>query len=326
VKTPPPHLDVRLTDADRSTALAADVRAGLTAERKLVPSKWLYDDRGSDLFEEITLLPEYYPTRAERSILEAHANDIARASGAATLVELGSGASLKTRLLLDALGRAGTLRSFVAFDVAEGMLRQSLATLGDDYPAIAMAGVVGDFEVHLDDLPASDKRLVAFLGGTVGNLEPSSRKAFFATVAGQLHEGEGLLLGTDLVKAPERMIAAYDDPAGVTEAFEKNVLSVINTALHADFDADAFAYRAVWSEVEERIEMGVVSRGAQRVRIADLDLVVDLADGEEIRTEVSAKFHLDRIGDEMHGAGLEPVASWTDPAGDFGLTLARRTA
>jgi L-histidine N-alpha-methyltransferase len=186
--------------------------------------------------------------------------------------------------------------------------------------------VVGDFEVHLDDLPASDKRLVAFLGGTVGNLEPSSRKAFFATVAGQLHEGEGLLLGTDLVKAPERMIAAYDDPAGVTEAFEKNVLSVINTALHADFDADAFAYRAVWSEVEERIEMGVVSRGAQRVRIADLDLVVDLADGEEIRTEVSAKFHLDRIGDEMHGAGLEPVASWTDPAGDFGLTLARRTA
>jgi L-histidine N-alpha-methyltransferase len=320
-----PKLDVRITDDDRRRGLAEDVRAGLTAERKMLPSKWLYDDRGSELFEEITELPEYYPTRAERAILEARATEIAAACRAATLIELGSGASVKTRLLLDALSRLGTLRSFVAFDVAEGMLRRSLASLGRDYPAVAVAGVVGDFEIHLDDLPDGADRLVIFLGGTVGNLEPSERKAFLATIGDQLRGGEHLLLGTDLVKSPTRLVCAYDDAAGVTEAFEKNVLAVVNAALGADFDLDAFAYRAVWSEIDHRIEMGVVSRRAQRVRIPALDLDVDLADGEEIRTEISAKFYLEDIGVELAAAGLDPVATWTDPGRDFGLTLARRT-
>ncbi len=324
--TQPPHLRVCLTAVDRRAALAADVADGLTAERKLLPSKWLYDDRGSELFDRITQRPEYYPTGAERAILDAHADDIAAVSAAGTLVELGSGTSTKTRLLLDGLRRAGTLRRFVAFDVAEATLRAALETLAADYPAVEMSGVVGDFELHLDRLPDGDDRLVAFLGGTVGNLEPAGRKAFLETIAGQLHAGEGLLLGTDLVKAPARMVRAYDDAAGVTEAFEKNVLTVVNAALGADFDLDAFDYRAVWSDVDKRIEMGVVARRAHRVRVAALDLDVDLAAGEEIRTEVSAKFHLDRIGAELGAAGLDPVATWTDPAGDFGLTLARRTA
>ena len=324
--TPQPQLIVCLTEDDRRAALAADVRAGLTAERKMVPSKWLYDPRGSELFEEITRLPEYYPTRAERAILERHADDIARRCRAGTLVELGSGTSTKTRLLLDALSRAGTLRRFVALDVDQTTLVTALDALAVDYPAVAMTGVAGDLEAHLDRLPDGRDRLVAFLGGTVGNFEPAARKAFLAAIAALLHPGEGLLLGTDLVKDPSRLVLAYDDPARVTEAFEKNALAVVNAGLGGAFDLDAFSYRAAWSEIDERIEMGLVSRGRQLVPVTALDLEVELADGEEIRTEVSAKFHLDRIGEELRAAGLDPVAAWTDPAGDFGLTLARRSA
>jgi L-histidine N-alpha-methyltransferase len=326
VTTPSPQITVCLTEADRRAALADDARSGLGAARKMLPSKWLYDEAGSDLFDQITRLPEYYPTRAERAILETHADQIADLSGAGTLIELGSGTSTKTRLLLDALTAAGTLRRFVALDVAESTLVEALTTLAADYPGVATAGVVGDLEVHLDRLPDGHDRLIAFLGGTVGNFEPAARKSFFAAIGGLLHEGEWFLLGTDLVKDPARLIRAYDDAAGVTAKFEKNALAVVNRGLGADFDVDAFDYRAVWSEVDERIEMGVVSQGPQRVRVAGLDLVVALEAGEEIRTEVSAKFHLERIGEELRAAGLDPVATWTDAAGDFGLTLARRSA
>jgi L-histidine N-alpha-methyltransferase len=326
VTTARPEITVCLTEADRWAALAADARAGLTANRKLLPSKWLYDERGSDLFDQITRLPEYYPTRAERAILGRHAEEMAARSGAGTLIELGSGTSTKTRLLLDALARAGTLRRFVALDVAEATLVEALTTLSGDYPGVATAGVVGDLEVHLDRLPEGHDRLVAFLGGTVGNFEPPARKAFFAAIGDLLHENETLLLGTDLVKDRARILEAYDDAAGVTAAFEKNVLAVVNRGLGANFDLDAFAYRAVWSEMDERVEMGVVARTGQEVRLRDLDLDVSLAPGEEIRTEVSAKFRLERIGEELRSAGLEPMSTWTDAAGDFGLTLARRTA
>jgi L-histidine N-alpha-methyltransferase len=321
-----PDVDVRLTPADRRAALRRDIADGLAARSKMIPSKWLYDERGSVLFDDITRLSEYYPTRAERTILDAHADEIAHLSGAVTMVELGSGTSTKTRLLLDACSRAGTLRRFVAFDVAESTVRDALDVLGTDYPALTLGGVIGDFETDLDAVPAGERRMVVFLGGTIGNLEPGGRKTFLDAVAGTLTAGETLLVGVDLVKDPARLVAAYDDAGGVTEAFEKNALAVVNAELHADFDLDAFAYRAAWSEVDERIEMGVVARSAQRVHVGDLDLDVDLAPGELIRTEVSAKFHLDRFAAELAGAGLDPVATWTDPPGDFALVLARMIA
>jgi L-histidine N-alpha-methyltransferase len=320
-----PAVAVALTQDDRAAALLADVRDGLRGPRRSLPSKWLYDDRGCELFDEITELPEYYPTRAERSILQKHADEVARLAGSDTLVELGSGTSTKTRLLIEAFHRAGTLRRFVAFDVAEAPLRAALDTLSEDYPCMESSGVVGDFEQHLDRLPEHGARLVIFLGGTIGNLEPAGRSAFFDTLAGQLEPGEALLLGVDLVKDPARLVSAYDDVAGVTEAFEKNVLEVVNRELGADFVTDRFAYRAVWSETEERIEMGVVSRGAQEVHVRALDLTVELEDGEEIRTEVSAKFRVPGISEELRAAGLEPVAHWTDTPGDFALVLAQRT-
>lgn len=322
--TLPPSIDVRLTPEDRLRALVGDVRRGLGAEAKQIPSRWLYDERGSELFDEITRLPEYYPTRAERSILDAHAEEVARRSGAVTLVELGSGTSTKTRLLLDALARAGTLRRFVALDVSAPTVRDALDSLHADYPAVDLHGIIGDFEADLDSLPAGPDRMVAFLGGTVGNLEPDERKAFLDALSGALTPGETLLLGVDLVKDPARLVAAYDDAAGVTEAFEKHVLVVVNRELGAGFDPDDFAYRAVWSDVAERVEMGLVARRALRVAVPGADLVVDLDEGELVRTEVSAKFHLPAVVDELDGAGFATVSTWTDPPGDFALILARR--
>jgi L-histidine N-alpha-methyltransferase len=315
---------VVLTAADRARTLAADARSGLARPPRSLPSKWLYDGVGCALFDTITTLEEYYPSRAERAALVRHADDIARASAAETLVELGSGTSTKTRLLIEALHRHGTLRRFVAFDVAEETLRAAVATLGEDYPCLEVAGVVADFESHLEHLPGGEQRMVAFLGGTIGNLDPPGRRRFLGQVASELGAGEELLLGVDLVKDPGRLIAAYDDREGVTEAFEKNALAVLNRELRADFDLARFAYRASWSESEERIEMGLVARGAQQVRLDALDLVVELDDGEEIRTEVSAKFRLEGITAELADAGLPLVGCWSDPDGDFALLLARR--
>ncbi len=322
--TYPPPVAVLLNEDHQRAALAADVRRGLDADVKWLPAKWLYDERGCALFEQITALPDYYPNRAERAILAAHSDDVAAATGAGTLMELGSGTSEKTLRLLDALRGAGTLTGYVAFDVAEATLRQSLAEMAVRYPGIDLAGVVGDFGEHLQHLPDGKGRILALLGGTLGNLEPANRRAFLHDVAGVLHGGEWFLVGADLVKDPARLVAAYDDAGGVTAAFELNVLDVVNQALHADFVLDRFAYVARWNTTYERIEMGVVSRGAQRVRVADLDLVVDLADGEEIRTELSCKFRPDGLAAELDDAGLSLEHVWTDPAGDFSLALARR--
>jgi dimethylhistidine N-methyltransferase len=315
-------VEVVLTEQARRETLVSDVVDGLGAPPRSLPSKWLYDRRGCELFEAITELDEYYPTRAERAILAAHGDEIARASGARTVIELGSGASTKTRMLIEAFLRAGTLCEFVAFDLAETAIRDAVAVLGADYPCVRVSGVVADFERHLAHIPGTSDRLVALLGGTIGNLDPTGRKAFLDQLAGLLGPGEGVLLGVDLVKEAGRLVAAYDDRDGVTEAFEKNVLAVVNRELGADFDPGRFAYHASWSEAEERIEMGLVARGAQTVTISDLGLRVELADGEEIRTESSAKFHLAGIEAELRSAGLAPVGSWTDPAGDFALLLA----
>jgi len=315
------RVDVHLAATDLNDALAADARRGLTATPKDLPPKWFYDDRGSQLFDEITRLEEYYPTRAEREILEARADEIAAASGADTLIELGSGTSEKTRLLLDAFSRSGQLRRFVPFDVSELTLRDAARAIAEEHPGVDVHAVVGDFERHLDRLPGGGRRLIAFLGGTIGNLPPATRATFLHEIAAGLEPGDSFLLGTDLVKDVDRLVTAYDDAAGVTAAFNKNVLSVINRELGADFDLDAFAHVARWNSDEEWIEMWLRADEAQTVKIPELDLIVEFAAGEEMRTEISAKFRQAGIESELAAAGLTLQHWWTDQAGDFALSL-----
>lgn len=314
--------EVHLDPGALAGQMADDVRAGLTAEPRTIPPKYFYDARGSLLFDEITRLPEYYPTRAERAILEAHAADVAAATGARWLVELGSGTSEKTRLLLDALRDAGTLEGFVPLDVDPAILSDAAAQVAGEYPGVTVAPVVADFERHLTRLPRHPRRLVAFLGSTIGNLDPAQRRDFLAQVRATLVEGDAFLVGTDLVKAEERLVAAYDDAAGVTAQFDLNVLHVLRRELGADVDPDAFAHRAVWVAEHERIEMRLESLRDQRVHLAALDLTVDLAAGEQVRTEISSKFRREGVERELAEAGLRPTHWWTDEAGDFALSLA----
>ncbi len=310
-----------LPDGFLALALRADALAGLTATPKTLSPKWFYDERGSELFEKITLLPEYYPTRAERAILRAASGEIAAATRAATLVELGSGSSEKTHLLLDALRDAGTLRSYVPLDVSESALISAANRVLASNPGLSVVAVVSDFEEHLG-LPAADgTRLVAFLGSTIGNLLPVERVAFLARLRSGLAEGDALLLGTDLVKDPAVLVAAYDDPAGVTAAFNKNVLAVLNAELGADFDPDAFDHVAIWDPGAEWIEMRLRSSLDQRVTLPAIGLAVDFAEGEEMRTEVSAKFRRGGVEAELAAAGFAMRSWWTDDDGQFGLSL-----
>jgi L-histidine N-alpha-methyltransferase len=305
-------------------ALRRDVFEGLTRTPKSLPPKWFYDAAGSDLFDQITRLPEYYPTRAEAEILRARAAEIAAASGADTLVELGSGTSEKTRLLLSALRDTGSLRRFIPFDVDAGMLKAASATILDEYPGIEIDAVCGDFEEHLDEIPRVGRRLVVFLGSTIGNLTSRPRADFLSALSDTLAPGDTLLLGTDLVKDPDRLVRAYDDSAGVTARFNRNVLAVVNRELGADFDLDAFEHVARWNADEERIEMWLRTRSPQRVRVDALDLTVDFAAGEEMLTEVSCKFRSDAVAEELSAAGLRRTGWWTDTAGDFGLSLSTK--
>ncbi len=328
------HVERRLPADFLADSLRADARAGLTATPKTLPPKWFYDAAGSELFEKITALPEYYPTRAEREILQARAAHIAAASRAATLVELGSGSSVKTRLLIGALRSGGTLRQYVPVDVSEPALLAAASALFSDYPGLEVSGVVSDFEDYLG--PDGDgeagaleaeagggPRMVAFLGGTIGNLLPDERASFLARVRSGLTAGDTLLLGTDLVKDPAVLVAAYDDEAGVTAAFNKNVLSVLNHELGADFDLDRFEHVARWDPDQEWIEMRLRSAGPQTVHLPAVNLTVEFADGEEMRTEVSAKFRREGVERELTGAGFALEHWWTDPEGRFGLSLAR---
>ncbi|MFE9919495.1 L-histidine N(alpha)-methyltransferase [Micromonospora sp. NPDC005553] len=314
-------LEIYLEEGDLERGLRDDVRAGLSAEPKWLPPKWFYDARGSELFEEITRLPEYYPTRAERAVLAAHAPDIATLTGAKTLIELGSGSSEKTRLLLDAFTRRGGLGTFVPLDVSVSALRGSTAQIAADYPRLRVRGIVGDFTRQLDRLPTGGRRLVVFLGGTIGNLLPAERAEFLTAMRAALEVGDWLLLGTDLVKDPSVIVPAYDDAAGVTAEFNRNVLHVINRELGADFDPAAFAHVAAWDPDHEWIEMRLRATRPMSVRV--LGLTVDFAAGEELRTEVSAKFHREGIAAELAAAGFATAEFWTDPDALFGVTLAR---
>jgi L-histidine N-alpha-methyltransferase len=315
-------LDVHLDDTDMARELRCDVRTGLTAAAKWLPPKWFYDARGSRLFEDITRLSEYYPTRTERLILDRHAADVARLTGAKTLIELGSGSSEKTRLLLDALTAHGSLGAFVPVDVSASALEEAIERLTAAYPGLAVRGIVADFTRHLEHLPAGGDRLIAFLGGTIGNFGPDERAAFFAGLRSVLGAGEHLLLGADLVKDPAILVPAYDDSAGVTAEFNRNVLHVVNRELDADFDVDAFEHVAIWDAEHEWIEMRLRATRPMRVTIRGLDLTVDFAQGEEMRTEISAKFRRDGLERELTAAGFALEQYWTDPAGLFALCLA----
>jgi L-histidine Nalpha-methyltransferase len=319
----PPTLEVHLDADDLARTLRDDVLTGLTAEPKWLPPKWFYDDRGSELFEQITELPEYYPTRSERQILEERAADIARHTGARTLIELGSGYSTKTRLLLAAFTG---LETFVPMDVSPSALTAAATAISADFPGLRVHNIVGDLTRHLKHLPDGGGRLIAFLGGTIGNLVPAERAAFLDDVRAVLEPGEHLLLGTDLVKSPQVVVPAYDDAAGVTAEFNRNVLRVLNRSLDADFEVDGFAHVALWDPGREWVEMRLRARWPMRVTIPGVGLVIDLAAGEEVRTEISAKFRREGIERELAEAGFALDHWWTDRDGLFALSLARAVA
>jgi L-histidine N-alpha-methyltransferase len=319
------RVDVHFGPAERAEQLRTEVREGLLAAPKWLSPKWFYDDRGSMLFDEITRLPEYYLTRREREILDVRSGAVAAATGADTLVELGSGTSEKTRLLLDALADAGTLRRFVPFDVSEATLRASAGAIADEYPGTEVHAVVGDFQRDLGKLPdGASTRLVAFLGSSIGNLGPLERARFLAALARVLRPGEWFLCGFDLVKDRARLEAAYNDAAGVTAQFNRNVLRVVNHELGADFEPERFEHVAVFDDTNEWIEMRLRSSERQTARIAELSLDVAFEAGEEMRTEISAKFRRAKVESELAAARFDLAEWWTDSAGEFALALARR--
>jgi L-histidine N-alpha-methyltransferase len=328
--TPPPasledaiRIDSHL-DGSEERSLADDVLDGLTRPFKELPPKHFYDARGAQLFDLICELPEYYPTRAERAILEERAEEITELTGAVELVELGSGTASKTRVLLDAMHAAGTLHRYVPVDVTETMVRDCAEELTREYPGLRVHGVIGDFERHLDGVPpAVGPRIVAFLGGTIGNFPPGSRRRFLRKVAGLLGPDDHLLMGTDLVKDPRVLEAAYDDAQGVTAEFNRNVLRVLNRELSADFDPDDFEHVALFDPAHEWIEMRLRARREHTTLVRDLGLSVHFDAGEELRTEISAKFTPERVEGDLSAAGLELVRWLTDPEDLFALTLSR---
>jgi L-histidine N-alpha-methyltransferase len=303
-------------------SIADEVRDGLSRPLRELPPKYFYDARGSRLFDRITTLPEYYPTRCERSILNRYAPEIVETTGAQQLVELGSGTASKTRALLYAMAGAGTLRCYVPFDVDESVVQACASELTELYPGLRVHGVVGDFDRHLERVPDGERRLFAFLGGTIGNFYPEERGEFLARVRELMREGDHLLIGTDLVKDRELLEAAYNDSEGVTAEFNRNILRVLNDGLDADFDPSAFEHVAFFDEANSWIEMRLRAKGAQRVRIDGADLEIEFEDGEEIRTEISSKFTQDAVASELAEAGLDLDDFFTDDGGLFGVAFA----
>lgn len=313
------HLERQSLEQERD-----EIRKGLLDSPRQLPTKYLYDDRGSALFELICELPEYYQTRTERALLEAEANRIVGVSQAEELVELGSGAATKTRALLSAMARHGTLRLYVPFDVSEGIVRRTAQELTGEYPGLRVHGIVGDFINHLEHLPEGGRRLVIMLGGTIGNLSPDMARGLLRNVAAEMTSGDYLLLGVDLIKDPARLEAAYNDSAGVTAEFNKNMLPVMNRMLRANFDPKAFDHIASYNEDRHRMEIRLRSSKNQTVSLPDLDLELSLRGGEEILTEISTKYNRDSAGTLLGDGGFACVDWYTDPAQLFGLALARK--
>jgi L-histidine N-alpha-methyltransferase len=316
-------IDVHLSEADVRAQMRADAVRGLQGALKSIPPVWFYDERGSRLFEEITQLPEYYPTRAERALLETHGPAIAGLAKADTLVELGAGACDKTRVILSALQDAGTLMRYVPFDVSDEFLRSAADTLSEEFNAVDLHLVIGDFHHHLAEIPADGRRMVAFLGGTIGNLDPEQRARFLFDLNCTMSSDDSFLLGTDLVKDRARLVAAYDDAAGVTAEFNRNVLYVLNQQLGGDFDPERFRHVALWNEDDQWIEMRLRAEEAFDVSLADAGITVHFEEGEDLLTEISAKFTPARVEAELARAGFVVEEMWGAEEGEFLLTLAR---
>ncbi|MGH2925796.1 MAG: L-histidine N(alpha)-methyltransferase [Solirubrobacterales bacterium] len=317
-------IEVHLPEGAATEYLDVDVREGLSSPFKELPPKYFYDERGSRLFERITGLPEYYPTRAERAILEHRASEIVEAAGCDSLIELGSGSATKTRVLLDAMREADSLETYVPVDISEEITRETAAKLIAEYPGLRVHGVVCDYEIHLERVPREEGGMFAFLGGTIGNFYPATRRSFLARIASLMYPGDRFLLGTDLVKDRARLEGAYNDSAGVTAEFNKNVLRVLNRELGSNFDPDGFEHVAFWDEENSWIDIRLRSLSRQAVNVRDLGMEVDFAPGEEMRTEISAKFTRAELERTYARVGLEMVGWWTDPEGLFALSMARR--
>jgi L-histidine N-alpha-methyltransferase len=314
----------RLPDA--VARMAAEVRAGLLAHPRTLPSAYFYDDRGSELFEEITRLPEYYQTRTEEALLASLADELIDRTRATELVELGSGAGRKVRLLLDAMRRAGRSRRLTLFDINGSFVRQAIARLHVWDPAVALRGVVGDFMADLGALGSGGGRLAILFGGTIGNVHPDGVPAFLRRVAAQLAIGDHFLVGVDLVKDRARLEAAYNDAAGVTAEFNRNLLRHVNHALGGTIDVAAFAHVAFWNPRRRWIEMRLRATRPVRARIAAAQLAVHFEPGDEIRTEISCKYTRRTFNARVRGTGLVLDRWFTDPERLFALVLLRRTA
>jgi L-histidine Nalpha-methyltransferase len=306
----------------RRAALEADVLAGLGASSKRLSPVWFYDERGSRLFEEITRLPEYYLTRAERSILDVNGRAIASAARCDPLIELGSGSSEKTRSLLDSMEGSDLLSHYVPLDVSAEILLSSAHQIHTDYD-IDVTAVIADFATQLHLVPSGGRRLFTFLGSTIGNFDPKARAYFLSELARSMSADDRFLLGADLVKETERILAAYNDAAGVTAEFNLNVLRVLNYELGADFDPDLFEHQAIWDPGNSWIEMRLIAREGHRAHIEAVALDAHFGRGEPLRTEISTKFTVDGLDVELKRAGLEPEMRWCDERGDFQLVLAR---
>lgn len=317
------RVDHHLEHADATAQMAEDVRIGLTRDFKELPAKYLYDDLGSELFEEITRQPEYYPTRTEREILTKHASDLIELTQPEELVELGAGSASKSRVLLDAMARSELLKRYVPVDISAGVVKESATQLVRDYAGLNVHAVIGDFERHLARLPDGDRRLVAFLGGTIGNLVGGQRQLLLGEIGKLIGSTGHLLLGTDLVKDTATLEAAYNDDAGITAAFNKNMLSYVNRVLDGDFIIDNFDHVAFFDVKRSRIEMRLRSCESHTVRLAAIDLDVFFQAGEELRTEISCKFTKRQLEREYAAAGMEMCGWFTDSGANFALSVAR---
>ena len=318
------QLDRRLPPELRTNALRADAREGLTASAKFIPTKWLFDAKGTELWEKITQLPEYYLFRTERDILQTVADEIAAITRASSIIELGSGSAIKTTILLNALRRAGTITSYISVDISESALTEAGARLIAEYPGLSVRAIHADFETQAEEIAMHEcpsPRLVLFLGGTIGQFTSAQRAGFLRRLHGVFHPGDMLLLGVDLVKDPAELIAAYDDSAGVSTAFNKNLLAVLNARVGADFNLDNFDYVVAWQDEAEHLAMWEQSRIDQVVRLSEIDLLVEVAAGERIWTGISAKFRRDGIRAELESAGFSLQHWWTDPDGRYALSL-----
>ena len=320
------RVDVLRDEADGRPVLYEETLRSLRADVKALPPVWLYDERGSRLYDEITRLPDYYLPRRESEILRDRASAIAKRTRARTLVELGAGSANNIRLLLDELDIAGTLERFVPLDVSEQTLRASAQSIAAAYPRVFVHAIVGDFERDLGVLAGYDRRLIAFLGSTIGNLDTEQRGRFLRTLGTALSQDDALLLGLDLVKDVARLEAAYNDSGGVTEAFVRNALAAVNRELDGTFEQQRFVYEARWDPEHEWMDIGLRARQAHTVTLHGLDLQVAFEAGEPLRVEISCKFRREQFELEARQSGLRVESWWTDREGDFAVALVSRDA